>query len=107
MSSELAAFRDHCRMMSDPIRWAGAHPHPKGISWACDPRSAGVTGHGECTWGWQGCACVHHDADRPKPPTDAEQLLWARLADEIDHWLEYGIDDIDPADHTEPLWETT
>ena len=35
--------------------------------------------------------------------TPAEQLLWTRLADEIDHWLEYGLEDND--DHTEPLWD--
>lgn len=36
----------------------------------------------------------------------AENALWERMADEIDNWLTNGFE-ADPADHTEPLWETT
>jgi hypothetical protein len=104
--SDLTAFRDHCRTMADPNAWAGAHRHPRVLSWPCDPRSDGTAGHGECEWGWQGCACEHHDADRPKPPTPAERTLWTHLADEIDRWLKTGLDNAAPDAHTEPLWET-
>lgn len=105
MVSDLTRFRDHCRTMADPNAWAAAHPWPKGISWACDPRSDGQVGHGECTWGWQSCRCTCHDRQRPVPPTERERLFWTRLADEIGDWLTNGLQHVDPEDHTAPLWE--
>jgi hypothetical protein len=103
--SDLTAFRDHCRMMADPNAWAGAHPWPKAMSISC---YYAVEGHGhaaDCAWGWQTCRCSCHDAERPTPPTDAERILWARLADEIDRWLAHGLDEAAREEHTAPLWE--
>lgn len=95
--SDLTTFRDHCRRMADPAAWAKGNRLPQARSPRCFERA-----HTQCTWGWQSCKCTCHDADRPKPPTDAERLLWARLADEIDHWFEHGYDETAT---TEPLWE--
>lgn len=102
MSTDLTRFRDHCRTMADPNAWAAAHPWPKGQSFAC----GAIDGHARCEWGWQTCNCACHDADRPLPPTAAEQQLWTRLADEVDTYLAQAPSQ-DPADHTEPIWETT
>lgn len=97
-------LRDHCRKMAaapDVVQ------RPKGISGACRPPAALKLDedHDGCPWGWQGCACPHHDADRPQPPTDSERALWTHLADEIDTWLTNGLEEIDPETHTTPLWE--
>lgn len=108
--SELTTFRNHCRRMAalTEIR------RPRGTSWPCDRRSDGQASHGQCEWGWQGCACTCHDDHRTRLPTPSERVLWVRLADEIDRYLTHGPDHVDDdleqspsaaADHTEPLWE--
>lgn len=95
MATELERFRDHCRKM------AGAPEHeqrPSGRSWDCwEPADSGFEPrHEACAWGWQTCRCTCHDADRPQAPSEADRLLWTRLADEIDAYLTH--DDA-------PLWE--
>lgn len=86
MATELEQFRDHCRKQST----ATEIQRPKCASFQCSPpwRNFGAQpDHAACTWGWQTCACSCHDAGRPPPPTDADRLLWTRLADEIDAYL--------------------
>lgn len=98
--SALTTFRDHCRAMAalTEIR------RPRATSWSCDRRSDGQAGHGECVWGWQGCACTCHDPLRPTLPTPSERALWTLLADEIDAYIA-GSTTLSANDDTEPLWE--
>lgn len=97
----LTEFAAYCRKMVDA---PAVIQRPKGCSAECTGVGNTQSIHEDCLWGWQSCGCTCHDDDRPAQPTDSERVLWARLADEIDHWLEYGLDD-DPEIHTEPMWE--
>ena len=74
--SDLTTFRDHCRAMAE----------------RCDQQAKSIQ--------------IRDDRDllaAIAAADDADQ--WSVIADEIDRWLERGLD-TDPEAHTEPLWET-
>jgi hypothetical protein len=97
--SDLESFRDHCRRMAD------AEHKPEccqcGSSWCC-----GCVGHpagkptGWAQWQWNDHAevCPGNPTAPPCPGcvTNADRVLWTRLADEVDAYLSH--DDA-------PLWE--
>jgi len=74
--SELTDFRDHARARAD---W---QPSP-GLRAACRDRTEFGTpkrpDHANC--GGDRCGCDCHR------PTDRERVMWQRLADEIDNYL--------------------
>lgn len=76
--SDLTTFRDHCRAMA-----------------ASETRIAAAIE-------------IQTDEDLLVAIRFADDAdLWTRLADEVDHYLEHGLTNDAPEEHTQPLWETT
>lgn len=77
MNTDLAAFRDHARLMAN----GGPAPPRRATGWC-----AGVLLRDcvRCLDDGRGCACSCHDGTRPSPPTVEQRRLWAQLADEAD-----------------------